>query len=105
MPTYQELKAQMAELQAQTEAARQAELQVALEEIRAKVVEDGITEQDIFGSRRGARVLRSRGSAPAKYRDRGLRKPHARLSRAAMLPVAASIEALNANALVRRGCC
>lgn len=69
MPTYQELKAQMAELQAQTEAARQAEFQAVLEEIRAKVAEYGITEWDIFGNRRGARTSRSSGSTPAKYRD------------------------------------
>ncbi|WP_028219254.1 H-NS histone family protein [Paraburkholderia oxyphila] len=68
MPTYKELKAQLAELQGQVTAARQAEYQAVLEDIRIKVAEYGFTEQEIFGRRRGGdRAQKS--VAPAKYRD------------------------------------
>ncbi|WP_028218861.1 H-NS histone family protein [Paraburkholderia oxyphila] len=68
MPTYKELKAQLAELQGQVTAARQAEFQTVLEDVRTKVAEYGFTEQEIFGRRRGGnRALKS--VAPAKYRD------------------------------------
>ncbi|MBU9385631.1 MULTISPECIES: H-NS histone family protein [Burkholderia] len=52
MATYQELKAQMDALAEQTEAARLKEFQAALDEVRAKVVEYGMTERDIFGRQR-----------------------------------------------------
>lgn len=53
MATYKELKAQMAALAEQTEAARAAEFQTIVDDIRAKVAEFGISEKDIFGARRG----------------------------------------------------
>ena len=68
MPTYKELKAQMEDLTQQAELARQAEFQAIVEEIRAKVAEYGITERDIFGSRRG-RPRKTGGVTPAKYLD------------------------------------
>jgi DNA-binding protein H-NS len=69
LATYQELKAQMAALEQQTEAARLAEFQAVLEDIRAKVVVYGITERDIFGRRRPRSQGRAAGSSPVKYLD------------------------------------
>ncbi|MDN7919307.1 H-NS histone family protein [Burkholderia gladioli] len=53
MATYQELNAQMDALAEQAEAARLKEFQAALDEVRAKVAEYGMTERDIFGRQRG----------------------------------------------------
>ncbi|MCP3728422.1 H-NS histone family protein [Paraburkholderia sp. CNPSo 3272] len=69
MATFKELKAQMAALEAQAEAARAAEYEAVLADIRAKVVDYGFTERDIFGRRRGARTKSSAGVVPPKYRD------------------------------------
>jgi DNA-binding protein H-NS len=66
--TYRELKEQMAELQLQLTAARQAEFQMVLEDIQAKIAEYGFTEQEVFGRRRGSSQTAKRLS-PAKYRD------------------------------------
>ncbi|WP_322060009.1 H-NS histone family protein [Paraburkholderia sp. J63] len=69
MATYRELKAQMAELEAQAAAARAAEFQEILADIRAKVAEYGFTEHDIFGRGRG-RPRKTAGTAvPDRYRD------------------------------------
>lgn len=69
MATLKELKAQMAALEAQAAAARAAEFEEVLADIRAKVVDYGFTERDIFGRRRGARAMSSTGVVPARYRD------------------------------------
>jgi DNA-binding protein H-NS len=69
LATCRELKAQIAELESQAAAARQAEFQAVLEDIRAKVAEYGITERDIFGSRRGRPAGHAGNPLPAKYRD------------------------------------
>jgi DNA-binding protein H-NS len=69
MATYKELKAQMAALAEQTEAARAAEFQAIVDDIRAKVSEYGITEKDIFGSRRGRPAKPKTAPVAAKYRD------------------------------------
>nr|WP_057927206.1 H-NS histone family protein [Burkholderia ambifaria] len=69
MSTYKELKAQMEALANQTEAARIAEYQAVVEDIRAKVAEYGITEQDIFGKRRGRPAKQAKAPVEAKYRD------------------------------------
>ncbi|MEX3968751.1 H-NS histone family protein [Paraburkholderia sp. EG286B] len=69
MATFRELKAQMAALEAQATAARAAEFEEVLADIRAKVADYGFTERDIFGRRRGMRATSSAGVAPAKYRD------------------------------------
>jgi len=67
MVTYKELKAQAEALAEKTEAARRAEMQSIIDDIRAKVAEYGITEKDIFGARRGKSAKQTQ--APAKYRD------------------------------------
>ena len=70
MATYKELKAQMDTLAEQTEAARIAELQVVVDDIRAKVAEYGLTEKDIFGGRRGrVGAKKATATVEAKYRD------------------------------------
>ncbi|MFP4896706.1 H-NS family nucleoid-associated regulatory protein [Paraburkholderia sp. EG304] len=69
MATYKELKAQMAELEAQAAMARAAEFQEVLAEIRAKVADYGFTEQDIFGRASGRPTKRAKSGAPARYRD------------------------------------
>ncbi|WP_421079152.1 H-NS histone family protein [Paraburkholderia sp. A1RO-5] len=58
----------MAELQVQLTAARQAEFQMVLEDIRAKVAEYGFTEQEVFG-RRAGRSQTPKSLSLAKYRD------------------------------------
>ncbi|RKU00206.1 DNA-binding protein [Burkholderia sp. Nafp2/4-1b] len=70
MATYKELKAQMDALAEKAEAARIAEFQAVVDDIRAKIAEYGITEKDIFGTRRG-RPAKQQAKAPteAKYRD------------------------------------
>lgn len=67
MATYKELKAQMAELEAQAAAARAAEFEEVLADIREKVIAYGFTERDIFGRRRS--TTQSGGVVPAKYLD------------------------------------
>lgn len=69
MATFKELKAQMAALEAQTAAARAAEFEEVLADIRVKVVDYGFTERDIFGRRRAARTISSSGVVPARYHD------------------------------------
>ncbi|WGS43413.1 H-NS histone family protein [Burkholderia sp. JSH-S8] len=66
MATYKELKAQAEALAEKAEAARLAEFQAVLDEVRAKVVEYGITEKDIFGRQRGRSA---KASVEAKYLD------------------------------------
>ncbi|WP_028215402.1 H-NS histone family protein [Paraburkholderia mimosarum] len=68
MATYRELKAQLAKLENEAAAVRQQEYDAVLTDIRAKVVEFGYTERDIFGSRRGRPRL-SHAVSAAKYRD------------------------------------
>ncbi|AQQ37253.1 H-NS family nucleoid-associated regulatory protein [Burkholderia cenocepacia] len=69
MATYKELKAQAEALAEKAEAARRAEMQSTIEDIRAKVAEYGITEKDIFGARRGKLANRKTVAVEAKYRD------------------------------------
>ncbi|CAH2785227.1 MAG: DNA-binding protein H-NS [uncultured Caballeronia sp.] len=47
MSQYTELKAQIAKLQEQAEEARRAELEAVLADIRRKIVEYGLTAQDL----------------------------------------------------------
>lgn len=68
MKTYKELQAEIKELQAKAEKARQAELANAIAEIKTKIQEYGITEADLFSSGKRAR----KGAAAAvepKYRN------------------------------------
>lgn len=60
MSQYTELKAQIAKLQEQAEEARRAELDAVLADIRRKIVEYGLTAQDL-----GLSVVR-RGRPPKK---------------------------------------
>lgn len=69
MATYKDLKAQVEALTEKAEAARRAEMQSAIEDIRVKVAEYGITEKDIFGARRGKSSKQSKAPMEAKYRD------------------------------------
>ncbi|HIE5948394.1 H-NS histone family protein [Burkholderia cepacia] len=66
MATYKDLKAQAEALAEKAEAARLAELQVVLDDVRAKVAEYGITEKDIFGRQRNRSA---KAPAKAKYLD------------------------------------
>ncbi|MGY6240886.1 MULTISPECIES: H-NS family nucleoid-associated regulatory protein [Burkholderia cepacia complex] len=69
MATYKELKAQMDALAEKAETARVAELQAAIDDIRNKIAEYGITEKDIFGTRRGRPAKQVTAPVEAKYRD------------------------------------
>ncbi|WP_175772838.1 H-NS histone family protein [Paraburkholderia phenazinium] len=72
MATYKELKAQMASLAEQAEAARVQEFQAIVEDIRAKVAEYGITEKDIFAAKRGRPTKQAKATTEQvvpKYRD------------------------------------
>ncbi|RQZ27623.1 H-NS histone family protein [Burkholderia sp. Bp9017] len=70
MATYKDLKAQMDALAEKTEAARVAEFKAVVDDIRTKVAEYGITEQDIFGGRRGRPAAKKATTlVEAKYRD------------------------------------
>ncbi|WP_396334126.1 H-NS family nucleoid-associated regulatory protein [Burkholderia anthina] len=70
--TYSEVKAEIDALAVEAEALRAAELEAVLADIRAKVAEYGLTEQDVFGRKRGQRAkatpTANSPSAP-KYRD------------------------------------
>lgn len=68
MATYRELKAQLDALQQQAEAARMAERDSALIQVRELVRTYLLTEQEIFGRVRGAKAAAKRG-LPPKYRD------------------------------------
>lgn len=65
---YKDLKEQLAKLEQETEAARVAELASVVADIREKVVEYGITAEDIFGRQRGGK---RKAAAPvaAKYHN------------------------------------
>ncbi|MBN3807661.1 H-NS histone family protein [Paraburkholderia sp. Ac-20347] len=69
MATYRDLKAKAEELLAQAEEARLAELQQAIDQVRALVAEYGLTPEHVFGKKR----TRANGAAPksatAKYQD------------------------------------
>jgi DNA-binding protein H-NS len=64
MPTYQELLAQMAALQEQAEAARLAERETALTQVRELVETYALNEREVFG-RRAA----TKRTVPPKYRN------------------------------------
>ncbi|VWB62826.1 DNA-binding protein [Burkholderia lata] len=69
MASYKELKAQMDALAEKTEAARVAEFQAVVDDIRAKVAAYGVTEKDIFGTRRARSATQAKAPVEAKYRD------------------------------------
>ncbi|TES62187.1 H-NS histone family protein [Burkholderia cepacia] len=69
--SYSQVKAQIAELEQEAETLRQQEVEAVLADIRAKVAEYGLTEQDVFGRKRGAaaKTRRPKADAAPKYRD------------------------------------
>ncbi|MHB1669527.1 H-NS histone family protein [Thiomonas sp.] len=64
-PTYAELQAQIAQLTAQANAARRIELASVIAEIQHKMVDYGITLEDLGGKRAS---FRKGSPAPVKYR-------------------------------------
>ncbi|KVP66721.1 H-NS histone [Burkholderia ubonensis] len=68
MAAYTELKARAEPLSTQAEAARQAELQAAIDDVRAKVREYGLTTYEVFEYRKKPGE-RKREAVRPKYRD------------------------------------
>jgi len=69
MATYTELKAQLEALQQETEAARIAELQTVIQQVRDVVQQYGLTAEDIFGRQRASRGKAAKAPVPPKYHD------------------------------------
>ncbi|AOI62300.1 DNA-binding protein [Burkholderia territorii] len=67
--TYKKLKAQLDALQKRTEAARIAELEAVIAQIRELVDEYGITEEQIFGRKRAKTAAKPAGTAEPKYQN------------------------------------
>jgi DNA-binding protein H-NS len=67
--TFQELQNQIRQLQQQAETMRREQASVVIAELRAAILEFGITPDDVFGAR--AKLVRrsTRGRAIQKYRD------------------------------------
>lgn len=65
---YKTLKAELDKLQAETEAARVAEVKAVIADIRAKAAEYGLTADEIFPPRK-VRISKAAGPQPAKYQD------------------------------------
>lgn len=68
MKTYKELQAEIRELQAKAEKQRQAEIQKAVDEIKDKMREYGITIDDLAPTKRARKNVSSGVVAP-KYRN------------------------------------
>ncbi len=66
MATYQELQAQIAELQVQAEQARKQEISGAIAQIKTLMAQYGITVADLGKSQRSFAV---KEPVPPKYRD------------------------------------
>lgn len=66
---YQDLKAQLVELEAQAEHAREAELAAVLAEVREKVATYGLTAKQVFGAGRKTPPASKRPKVPPMYRD------------------------------------
>jgi DNA-binding protein H-NS len=70
MATLQELIAQKDALDKLIQEQRQTELAEAIGKVRALIADFGLTQEDIFGSARGAKKVKAEGSkVAAKYRD------------------------------------
>ncbi|KVQ06949.1 H-NS histone family protein [Burkholderia ubonensis] len=70
--TFSDVKAQIEALQIEADALRAAEIEAVLADVRAKVAEYGLTEQDVFGRKRAARAkgtATAKGVNAPKYRD------------------------------------
>ena len=70
MATLQELIAQKEALDKLIHETRQSEVADAIRKVRGLITEYGLTQEDIFGSGRAAKKIKSDGSkVAAKYRD------------------------------------
>ena len=70
MATLQELIAQKDALEKLIQETRQAELSDAISRVKGLISEFGLTQDDIFGTTRGAKKSKPEGSkVAAKYRD------------------------------------
>lgn len=69
MPTYKELMAQKAKLEAQLEAARAQELETVTLQVRQIIEDYGLTAEDIGLSPRRGRRAGTKAVAAAKYLD------------------------------------
>ncbi|RQU49449.1 H-NS histone family protein [Burkholderia cenocepacia] len=69
MSNYLDLKAQAEEILRQAEKARQEELEFVLQEIRARVVEYGLTAEQVFGRQRSLKRRESATFVSPKYQD------------------------------------
>ncbi|MGZ2747787.1 H-NS histone family protein [Burkholderia stagnalis] len=70
--TFSDVKAQIEALQIEADALRAAEIEAVLADVRAKVAEYGLTEQDVFGRKRTIQAKGASSSKPQsapKYRD------------------------------------
>ncbi|AOJ10000.1 hypothetical protein WS71_22370 [Burkholderia mayonis] len=69
--TYSDVKAQIEALQAEASALRDKELAAVIADMRAKVAEYGLNEQDVFGRKRAPRAKdtgTAKGASVPKYR-------------------------------------
>ena len=66
---YKALKVQLDALQERTEAARLAELEAIIAQVRELVTEYGITEDQIFGRKRAKKAANSVAVAESKYQN------------------------------------
>ncbi|PAJ96077.1 H-NS family nucleoid-associated regulatory protein [Burkholderia ubonensis] len=66
---YKALKAQLDALQERTEAARVAELEAVVAQVRELVAEYGITEDQIFGRKRAKKTTGSATTSESKYQN------------------------------------
>ncbi|MBN3768264.1 H-NS family nucleoid-associated regulatory protein [Burkholderia sp. Se-20378] len=66
---YKALKAQLEALHERTEAARIAELEAVVTQIRELVAEYGITEDQIFGRKRAKKAEGAAAAAEPKYQN------------------------------------
>ncbi|MDD2223682.1 MAG: H-NS histone family protein [Pseudomonas sp.] len=71
MSAYKELLAEKAELERKIAAVRREEIKSAVEAIRETIAELNLTEEDIFGYRRGTTddAVKVKKAVAAKYRD------------------------------------
>ncbi|MEN8517938.1 MULTISPECIES: H-NS histone family protein [Burkholderia] len=66
---YKALKAQLDALQERTEAARIAELEAVIAQVRELVTEYGITEDQIYGRKRAKTTAKSAAVTEPKYQN------------------------------------
>lgn len=70
MATLQELIAQKEALEKLIQDTRHTELADAISKVKNLIAEFGLTQQDIFGTTRGTKKVKTEGSkVAAKYRD------------------------------------